>query len=167
MSVSLSMTGPDFARLSAELRGADKRIQREMRKAIRKAGEDTVRDVRTAIMAVPSSGRSGTGVRAALAAGTNVSISARGRTAGVTLKTSPSRLPADKRVLARAFNKTFFRHPVYPDPTKPRSDWGWANQPGNPYFGAVIGEHYAQMRSGVYAAMVVAQRQLAAEIGKA
>ena len=153
----MNVTGDDFAKLSAALRNADKRIQREMRKAIRKSGEDAVRDVRAAIQAIPSSGQSGTGVRAALAAGTTVSISASARSAGVTIKTSPNRLPGNKRALAKAMNKPSFRHPVFGN--------GWVSQAGNPYFGRVVGQHADEMRAGIERAMVTAADQIAASVG--
>lgn len=156
----ITVSAPDFAKLSAELKTADKKIQAEMRKSIRKSGESAVRDVREAIGNIPSSGGSGTGVRAALAAGTTVSISARGRSAGASIRTSPSRLPPGKRPLAKAFNLPWFRHPVF-------GSAGWVNQPGNPYFGAVIGKHYREMRAGIAAAMVTAEKAIAADLNRA
>ena len=155
----IELTGPDFAALSAALKGADKKVQTEMRKAIRKAGEEAVRGIREEIGAIPSSGKHGTGVRAALAAGTTVSISARGRSAGVTIKTSPSRLPGNKRPLAKAMNRASFRHPVF--------GGTYVSQAGNPYFGKVVAEHYPSMRAGILDAMVTAERKIAADVSQA
>ena len=147
----------DFHRLFLATRDADRVLYRQLRAALRDAGKPIVSDVKRAIAAIPSSGRYHSGVRAALIAGTRVSISASQRSAGIKIVTSPSRLPAGKKPLAKAMNKPAFRHPVF--------GGGWAVQSGNPYFDQVISRHVADVHREVARAMEHTAEQIARKVG--
>ena len=136
----------DFHRLFVATRDADTVLYRELRKAMRAAGKPIVDDVRAEIDKIPSSGRYRTGIRTALKAGTRVSISNSPRTAGIRIVTSPSRLPASKRALAKTLNQPRFRHPLFGGAT-------FVEQSGRPYFGAVIGRHKADVTRRIAAVM--------------
>jgi hypothetical protein len=152
----LRMTGPDFAALATKAKGADKAIIRELRAAIRKAGREAVADVKSEIANIPSSGKYGTDVRGALSRGTRVSIAvARPKSAGVTIMTSASGLPAHKRPLAKAMNKEWFRHPSYGNRER------WVNQKGHPYFGSVIAKRFPRMQADVWRATEQAKNAIA------
>lgn len=153
----LRIQSSDFRAAAASAKGADKAIIRELRRGIRMAGDDAVRDVKAAIGEVPSSGRYSTGVRAALQAGTRVSIStASPRSAGVRIVTDPRRLPVGKRVLAKSMNLQSFRHPVYGKDE-------WVDQPGRPYFGAVILASRKRMEAGIWRSLATAEREVMAK----
>lgn len=53
------------------------------------------------------------GVREAIAAGVRLSNRKSGRFAGVTIRSSGSKLPPDQKTLPRAFNRGKWRHPVF------------------------------------------------------
>lgn len=103
------------------------------RKRLRAAGDDIVADVRAALMDYQPSSPSGktTGLREGLAAGTRVSIKAGVAKQGISIETSPSRLAAPQKSMAKAWNRETFRHPVYRTGV-------WVDQKGRPYFGSVI-----------------------------
>lgn len=159
--LEVRLDASEFYMIARAARDTDKRLYANMRKELRAAGDEFVALVRTEIGRIPSSGKRRTGVRAALQKGTRASISvASARTAGVRIVTSPRFLPESKRPMAKAFNLETFRHPVFPDPDRPRSlasrragaraamaggrvagageSWTWVQQSGRPYFGAAI-----------------------------
>ena len=143
----LRIEAPDLFRLFADTRDFDRKLYAQLRKALREAGRPIVDDVKAEIMRIPSSGKYRGGVRAALAAGTSVAIGASSeKSAGIRIKTSPRRLPANKRALAKAFNKDSFRHPVYARAWLRRNRQKWVSQPGRPYFGEVIAKHYPDVQ---------------------
>lgn len=152
-------------------RDFDTALYRELRSALRKAGGPIVTDVRAEIGKIPSRGvskarathklKSGKritltegGIRTRLQAGTRVGILASSaRTAGIRIVTSPNKLPASKRALAKAMNKPTFRHPVF-------DTGGWVEQSGRPYFGAVIGKHADEVRDDMKRAFLRTAAQL-------
>lgn len=145
----------DFHRLYMASKEFAPDLAKELRKAIRRAGGPIVRDIRSAIDEIPSSGRYRTGVRAALKAGTRVSISTSRTGAGAKFVTNPSRLPAAKRSLAKAMNKAAFRHPVLGNRE------AWVEQAGHPYFGSTIYDHANEVRTSIAAAIQDAADRLA------
>ena len=147
----------DFHRLFVATRDADTVLYRELRKAMRAAGKPIVDDVRAEIDKIPSSGRYRTGIRTALKAGTRVAISTSPRSAGIRIVTSPSRLPASKRALAKALNQPRFRHPIFGGKT-------FAEQSGRPYFGAVIGRHRDDVTRRIAAVMDDMGRRLERQV---
>lgn len=147
----------DFHRLFLATRDADKVLYAQLRKAMRAIGKPLVDDVRSQIDGIPSGGGAGTGVRAALKAGTRVSISTSAKSAGLSLVTSPTRLPQAKRALAKAMNTPAFRHHVF-------GGSEWVSQAGNPYFGRVVGQHVPDMHRKIRAALDATADEIAGRI---
>ncbi len=181
---AITITGPDLVELLNAAKGADKKIATELRKAIRKAAEDAVGDVKREIGNIPSKSGGGA-VRAALQAGTRVQILASSpRTAGVKIITTGAKLPAKKKPLVRAMNRPTFRHPVFANPKHVRSltkdqrlenkwlaargrggekhkSWTWVEQQGHPYFDAVLDGRGPQIQTEIAAAAQRAADQIA------
>ena len=169
----------DFHALFKATRDYDKKLYAELRKGLRIAAKPMVDDVKAEIGRIPSSGKYRGSIRAGLAAGTRASILASSaRTAGVRILTSPSRLPANKKPLAKAMNKATFRHPVFADPERVRNantrrarlaaritgrslgSWVWVEQQGRPYFGATIARHFDEVRDEMGKAYLRTAEQL-------
>jgi hypothetical protein len=164
----LRIESADWLALFNATKDLDRKLYAELRRTLRKAADPIVSDVRAGIRAVPSKSNGGT--RDALAAGTRASILASSqRTAGVRIVTSPNRLPAGKRPLAKAFNLEKFRHPVFARAGAVRSlrnranrlrgrdevqSWAWVEQEGRPYFGAAILANHDRVRDEMEAAFV-------------
>ena len=162
----IRIESPDLFRLFRDTRDFDKKLYAQLRKAMREAGGPIVDDVKAEIMRIPSSGKYRGGVRAALAAGTSVSIGASSeRSAGIRIKTSPRRLPPGKRPLAKAFEKGSFRHPVFARAWLRRNRQKWVVQAGRPYFGATIARHYPDVQERLQAAFLDAVDTLHAARG--
>ena len=138
----------DFHALFVAAKDADATLYKGLRKAMREAGAPIVADVRAEIDKIPSSGKHRTGIRTALKAGTRVAISTSAKSAGIRIVTSPSKLPPNKRGLAKAMNRERFRHPVFGRPGQ------YAEQAGRPYFGAAIDRHRAEVRDRIEQVMV-------------
>lgn len=165
----LRIESADWLALFKATKDFDKRLYAELRRSLRKAADPLVSEVREGIRAVPSKSNAGA-VREALAAGTRASILASSqRTAGVRIVTSPNRLPAAKRPLAKAFNLEKFRHPVFAKDgavrrlsnrirlargADARQSWTWVEQEGRPYFGAAILAHQQAVREDMEAAFI-------------
>jgi hypothetical protein len=161
----LRIESADWLELFKATKDIDRRLYAELRKSLRKAADPIVSDVRAGIREIPSKSNGGT--RDALAAGTRASILASSqRTAGVRIVTSPNRLPAAKRPLAKAFNLEKFRHPVFARAGavrrlasrlrggEPGQSWKWVEQEGRPYFGAAILAHQQAVREDMEAAFI-------------
>lgn len=164
---SFHIKSKEFHALFVATKDFDKKLYANLRKGLRDAAKPIVDDVKSEIDNIPSSGKYGTGVRDGLKAGTRAGILASSaKTAGVRIVTSPNKLPAAKRPLAKAFNrkKGSFRHPVFANPDQVRDSrtrfaralmrirrqdpgsWVWVDQPGRPYFGEVIKQHFDEVR---------------------
>jgi hypothetical protein len=150
--LSIRVDSAEFRRTMLSLRGFDKRIYALTRKRIREAAKPVVADVRAELR---SGGPSETGMRDGLAAGTRASVSI-GKKAGVTIVTSPARLPRGKQQMARSWNNNSFRHPVFGDRQQ------WVSQTGNPYFESTILAHKAEFQRAVLAALQEAVREVEA-----
>lgn len=119
--------------LNTELKAFDPALSRALRRRIKGLGEDAVDKVRETLREPsPDTGDDSGEGRAALSAGTRVTVSFARRTAGAKIVTSPSRLPAAHKGLAAVYNKARFRHPVF------GNKGTYVTQSGRPYFGAVI-----------------------------
>ncbi len=120
--------------LKLDLDAADKALTRDLRKRIRAAGQIGVDAIRAALDEPPPAGQPDpTGFREALKAGTTTSISFSRTGAGVRIKTSSSRLPANEKDLFAAYNrKRGYRVPLFGDRAR-----GFTAM-GRPYFGAAV-----------------------------
>lgn len=122
----------DWFRFKQQCDAYDKKLTSAVRKRIKNAGNIAVDRVKETLeKSPPSGGGSSVGSRAALIAGTKVSLSFAAKTAGVKITTSGSRLSAGHAGFEKVYNKASFRHPVY-------GSKAWVSQSGRPYFGAVI-----------------------------
>lgn len=116
-------------------------LRRDLGKAIRVAADDTVKDLRRSVKALPS--RSNTGLRASIARAIGVQVTTTSRRTAIRIHVNRKRLPAGKRGMADAFEKGAWRHPVYADSrNETRKEWTWERQtiPG-PWFQPVVDRH--------------------------
>lgn len=154
---SVYIESEDLHRLFVATKDFDRALYTELRKSLRDAAKPIVDDVKRGIGEIPSSGRYSTGVRAGLAAGTRASIRASSaKTAGVRIQTSPSRLPANKRPLAKAMNLRSFRHQVF--------GGAWVAQAGRPYFGTAVLAHRDEVARESLAAVERASDKLRRQV---
>lgn len=148
--IELQIDSAEFKRSMNQLRSFDRKLYLQVRRKLREAGRSAVQDVRREVR---KGGPSRTGLREALAEGTQVSVLS-GRRAGVTITTSPTRLPANKKSMAKAWNRSTFRHPL------PGDREHWVTQAGHPYFGATLAHHRAAMQQAILQALQDAIRQM-------
>jgi hypothetical protein len=137
--------------LLADVRGFDKHLYTGLRRELRGAGESGVKAVQARILSAPA--RTDVGLRRGLAAGVRVAIRNGAKAAGVSITETGSKLPADKRVLVKLFDKPSFRHRVYGGDT-------WVTQAGRPNFGSVLDERKADMQAAAQRALNDALRTI-------
>lgn len=157
--LKVSVDPKGWASLKKEADGFDRTIILQLRRALRVVGgraKDAV--VETLNEPAPGGGPDSTGHRAALAAATKVTVSFSGRSAGVKITTSASKLPADNAPFVKAYNLAEFRHPVFESGaqgvnrsftngnsrrrkrklTASGQLAAWVSERGRPYFGTQI-----------------------------
>lgn len=161
---ALEAEATEFAHVFRMAKEFDKELVKRIRRNIRDAAKPAVDDVKREVQKPPPGGgrrsakvrtvkrgkESTTNLRAALAAGTSLKITARARGGTVTITTDARRLPENRRAMVRAYNKRSFRHPLFGDTEH------WYAQQGNPYFGPVILRHEDRLREAVEAALAEA-----------
>lgn len=138
----------EFRRVMTQAQSFDRRLYLQLRRRLRAASQPVVREVQQHLAA---GGPSKTGMRAGLAAGTRASVST-GKKAGVTITTSPSKLPANKRAMAKTWNKSVFRHRVFGEDV-------WRSQAGNPTTPVILHQRLRFQRA-VVAALQDTLRQM-------
>ncbi|HEY0249708.1 MAG TPA: hypothetical protein VGC45_15765 [Gryllotalpicola sp.] len=127
-------------RLKRDLDKFDPELAKALRRRIRNAGNVAAEKVKATLrLTPPTGGEDGLAPagRLLLENATKVTVSFGKRSAAARIVTSSSRLPEEHKGLLNVYNKTSFRHPVWPG-GKPRSEWAWVTQQGRPYFGSVI-----------------------------
>jgi hypothetical protein len=149
--LSIRIDSASFNKTMRALRGFDRKLYTRTRARMRVAAEPLVSDVQAEIR---KGGASVTGMREGLAAGTKASVSL-GKRAGVTVVTSPARLPANKKAMARTWNKNTFRHRVFGRDV-------WVAQAGHEYFLPTILAHRVAFQRAVLAALQDAIREVEA-----
>jgi hypothetical protein len=133
-----------FAELLAATKAFSPKLATRLRKRLRDAGQSTITDIRGVLSESTPAGNSTPGpVRTALAAGTKVSIRAGKSAQGVRIVTRDRANP----VMAKAYNKRSWRHPVFGDREN------WVTEGGRPYFGAVISRHQREFQDAVVVAL--------------
>jgi hypothetical protein len=143
--VEVRLDPKDLGRLLREAKEFAPELAKATRKRLRDVAGEGVTDVRRRLM-----GRTfhhDTGLASGLAAGTKVSIRTGANTAGVSIVTTGTKLPAGKQPMVRAYNKRTFRHPVFGNRNV------WVTQRGRPYFGAVLDERKSSMLQAMEAAL--------------
>jgi hypothetical protein len=148
--LSIRLDSASFNRTMRALRGFDKKIYARTRTRLRAVSKPLVADVQAEIR---RGGPSKTGMREGLADGTKATISL-GKKAGVTIVTSPARLPAGKQPMARTWNKGSWRHPVFGDQSV------WVAQTGHVFFAPTILKHRAELQRAQLAALQDAIREV-------
>lgn len=122
-----------------------------MRRNLRHAGDNTIRDMRRVVASGPGRGR--TGVQAGIQAGLRTAVATEKRTQGVRITGTAARIPEGHKPMLRLYNKPSFRHPVFGSGT-------WVVQRGRPYFGSVIKPHEPEITEAVFDALEDAARLL-------
>jgi hypothetical protein len=124
------------------------KLKAALRKRMKAAADVAANDVRSEVRKPPVSGGGGRsrGLRAAIAAGIGVTISASPTKAGVVIQASRAKLPEAQRAMVRAYNKPVFRHRVFGGDT-------WVQQKGRPYFERPIAARANDVDEAVKAAM--------------
>lgn len=143
--VSVEIQPDDLRLLLGDIKAFDTKLATATRKRLRQAAEPAVADVRHVLLS--GSYRTDAGLTRGLAAGTKVSIRTGVRTNGVSITTTGTKLPPEKRAMVKAFNQSTFRHPAFGNRD------AWVNQAGRPYFGSVLWERRASMRSAMEQAL--------------
>jgi hypothetical protein len=109
------------------------------------------------ILAIPTHGTKHTGLRAAMARATKISIRTTGRTIGVRLEVKASAMPAGKESLpALMDNRRRWRHPVYGPSTSPT----WVTQEAHPYFERAVRPRIAGVREAALRAVTETARSI-------
>lgn len=124
----------DLRRVARQLRAAGngKALRRDMTKGLRQGAKPAVAAVKAAALDLPDkAGNASPGLRRQMAAATGVQVRTTGRQAGVRVRISRQRM-GDKASLAKVTNVGRWRHPVYADKSKPRSEWTWVPQTSRP-----------------------------------
>lgn len=130
MTISMDVTGADFARVSTLLRQFDPQLQRDLAKAIRAAAKPVMTEMKTAVRATSSTGGSmdfrrserfsrtrvaaprGKGLRAAVARSVRVTQRDRGRNEGVKIYSAVSSMGTRPR-LPMLMDRGSWSHPVF------------------------------------------------------
>lgn len=162
-----------FRDLSRDLKEAGRKdLDRKLRRELRKAGRPAVEDVQRAVKATPVKGtrgggkreRGGRGLRAAIAAATQVSTSTSSTNPSVRIRVAASRFrsASSPATLPKYFDGELSRfkdwaHPVFGD----RTTWVH-HQPSHAYFYVTLHRHEDDFRRGIEAAM----DDVAAELGQ-
>ena len=135
---SVRIDPQEWYRLKSALDGVDKKLTTALRKRIKNAGQVAADAVIKALQEnPPPGGPDPAGFREALQQATKVTVSFGAKKAGVKIRTMGTRLPFEQKSLLAAYDRTEFRHPVFPKGSD-RKKWKWVPQVGKPYFGASI-----------------------------
>lgn len=141
-----------FKALVGKTSQLDAHLRRALRKRLREAATPAVAAAKQAVLNAPTTGDVSTGLRQDIADGIKVSILT-GNTAGVVIKSGAGNDLHPKSIV-RAFDKAKgWRHPVYGNDV-------YVNQPGHPYFAAVISKFRADVTKAVEQAMTDAAKTL-------
>lgn len=152
-----------FRDLSRDLKDAGRKdLDRKLRRELRKAGKPAVEDVQRAVKAAPVKGtrgggkreRGGRGLRAAIAAATQVSTSTSSTNPRIRIRVAASRFrsASSPATLPKYFDGELarfsrWRHPVFGDMST------WVTQPSHAYFYVTLHRHEDDFRRGIEAAM--------------
>lgn len=176
---SISTQGAeDYRRLARRLREAGRKdLRSKLRKHITDAGRPVLEEIRATVRSLPVTGsrgggtkqrreasvaraaakskdrarRRGHGLRAAIASGTKLQVTAR----GVRFVVNSANLPEGQRTLPRRLDSPKgWRHPVFGDRHT------WVHQQGKPYFAATIKRRAPEFRRAILKAMDEIQGEL-------
>lgn len=149
----LEFEATQLASFLRAMKAAEPALATATRRNLRRAGDDTIADMRRTVASGPGSGR--TGVQAGISRGLRTSVATGKRTQGVRLTGTAAQIPEGHKPMLRLYNKASFRHPVFGTDT-------WVSQAGRPYFGSVIHRHENEMLESVWQALEEALEKMAA-----
>lgn len=131
------------------------KLKAALRKRMKAAADEAANDVRAEVRKPPVSRGSGRsrGLRAGIASGIKVTISASPTKVGVAIQATSSKLPEAQRAMVKAYNKPSFRHRVFGSDT-------FVAQKGRPYFERPIAARAHHVEQAVLAAMYDATESL-------
>lgn len=138
-----------------------KGLRRNLNKSIRQAGEARVLPaLRAAALALPdvstASRRDKQSIRVLIAKAIEVTTTDR----GVKIIVNRRKLPKESDMMPHAFEKGSWRHPVFANPDRSRSDWRWVTQKGKPWFRPTVLRYEPAFRRAVLDAMEDTIREL-------
>src|SRR5690606_4117003 len=149
----------EYRALSQALKGADRQLQRDLRRRIRQEGQPALTAVRAAAQGIemtstPSAGggRRSTGLRARLAAATRVSAQA----TGVRIAVQENRVDPEygNTLVQGSEGLKRWRHPVFGNTEK------WVGQKGSPWFYPTLRREGPAFRAAVERAMRDTMRKI-------
>lgn len=156
VGLGVHFNADDFGNFADATRGAEKKVQNAIRKALREAGKPLAASViREGSEPMPARG----GLRAQLQQGKPSVLSTFGKTPRVTLK-----LATRKGHGLDTINRGVLRHPVYPHGSD-RKKWKWTRQnvPGGTYT-AAFEKHAPDVRRQALKAMEQTLDEIAREV---
>jgi hypothetical protein len=134
--VRVTVNSRDLAETLRKAKEFNPKLATAVRRRIRNAGKLVMRDVQEEIRSYPADKYS-TGMRGELAESLAVRImTSVGSKQGVRIVSTGSKLPGNKKVLARAMNAATVRHPVF--------GRGYMSQPGMRFFSAAVINRHKQ-----------------------
>ena len=151
-AVDVSVDAKQFYEVVTQARLFDKKLYTGLRKELRAAGAEAVKDVKAEVVKEPLQGRVrfNRGLRSNLAAGIKIQIKASesSRQVGVFIA-STGKSAASKTLKRKYDNPKGWRHPVW----QRGADPVWVTQKGRPYFGSVISRKEPVVSAAVEAAL--------------
>lgn len=139
-----------------QVAGSPRGLRYRLRRNIVAAVDPMKKQVQSNALAIPVHGTATTGLRAAIAKATRVSIKSSSRNVLVRLMVDAKRMPAGQQSLPRLMEgERRWRHPVYGNTNT------WVTQAAHPYFAPAIPEHLPGVAAGVEAAVDETARILA------
>lgn len=168
----------DFGRILRHAKDFDRKLATSVRRELRLSAAPILADVKSTLARPTPNGRGApprrASVRAGLAAGTKVAVNTGEKRPGIRITTSSAKLPPNKKIMLRLYNKETWRHPVFGDGARKikagrgalgalkaagdaahnkRAASKWVTQRGRPYFGSVIVKHHDEARAAVVKAL--------------
>lgn len=133
-AIQIRLDPERFSQVLRDIKGFDAKMSTGLRRQVRTAGKILLDAVAAEIRTYPAA-RYQTGMREQLAGSlaVRVNTTAGSSRQGVLIASTGRLLPANKKNLVKAMNKTNIRHPVFAGKTS-KSGRQWVDQPGMRYF---------------------------------
>lgn len=189
--VEMSADEKDFVKFFGKTSELGPKLKTKLRKEIKLAGEELVLKVQSEVKKPPLQPHRGArkprsrGLRAKIASGVGVKMSATGKNVGAIVKVDSSALPADQKKLVKKYNSAKgWRHPVFDRKISKaktsaatyramgssarasgmvqhaRDTQKWIPQKGRPYFGSVIEKNHKLVTDAIHTAVDEAKKSL-------
>lgn len=142
--------GEQLLKLAADLRAAGtsgRRTRNKLGTKLRRALRPAVAEVKARALAIPSSGKKSTGLRAQIAAATRSRVLLAGASPMVRIQVDGSRMPSGKRTLPFYMDgQSQWRHPVFGDTEV------WVDQAAHRYFLVTVLPYVGPVQIAIVAA---------------